>query len=72
MRVVSLLVLFLCGLCVSAAPDLSVAVGPEAPMAAGIADDADYLALQQRANQALDMLVQARERRLVALQLAVN
>ena len=71
MRVVPLLVLILCGLTVSAAPDLSVATAPM-PAAASLGDDADYMALQQQADQALDMLVQARERRLAALQIAVN
>ena len=71
MRVVPLLVLFLCGLSVSAAPDLRVASEPMA-VAASLADDADYVVLQQQANEALDTLMQARERRLAALQIAVN
>lgn len=71
MRVVPLLVLFLCGLSVSAAPDLSTAPEP-APVAASLGGDADYMALQQQADQALAILLQARERRLAGLQVAVN
>lgn len=71
MRVVPLLVLFVCGFSVSAAPDISVATEPAA-MTTAVTDDADYLMLQQQADQALDMLMQARERRLAALRIAVN
>jgi len=72
MRVVPLLVLFFCGLTVSAAPELSIATEPVLPVTASLADDADHLMLQQQADQALDMLTLARERRLAALQFAVN
>ena len=49
MRVVPLLVLFVCGLTISAAPDLSVANEPAAAVVASAADEADYQALQQQA-----------------------
>ena len=50
MRVVPLLVLFVCGLTISAAPDLSVANEPAAAVVASDADEADYQALQQQAD----------------------
>ena len=73
MRVVPLLVLLVCGLSVSVAPDLSTATEPAAP--AVVSNDAgqvEYEALQRQADLALDMLRQARERRLATAQLAAN
>jgi hypothetical protein len=74
MRVIPLLILFVCGLCVSVAPERRVA--NDAFVASGDAADpsgqAQYEALQAQANLALDMLRQARERRLSLAQLAVN
>lgn len=72
MRVVPLLVLLVCGLTISAAPDLSVANEPAAAVVASAADEADYQALQQQADLALDLLKLAQERRLAAMQLAIN
>jgi len=68
MRVVPLFLLFVCGLSVSVAPerppvhDLTVAAASIDDAAA----QAQYEALQAQANLALDMLRQARERRLAA------
>ena len=76
MRVVPLLILFVCGLSVSAAPERPVA--NELPIAAApagadeVAGQAQYLALQAQAVFALDLLKQARERRLASAQLAAN
>lgn len=73
MRVVPLLVLLVCGLSVSVAPDHSVATEPPPP--AVISNDigqAEYEGLQRQADFALDMLRQAQERRLAATHIASN
>jgi len=73
MRVVSLFVPIVLGLTVSAAPDLPKATSrPAAAMAWAVkadAADSEYQALQQRADLALDILRQARERRLATAHL---
>lgn len=76
MRIAPLLILLMCGLSVSVAPEMVADNDRQAAPATAIADDAagqaQYEALQAQANLALDMLRQARERRLVAAQLAAN
>jgi hypothetical protein len=76
MRVVSLFVPIVFGLAVSGAPDLPNATSRPAATMAGVvrvdAGDAEYQALQRRADLALDGLRQARERRLETAQLAAN
>lgn len=74
MRIVPLLILFVCGLSVSMAPQRSAAI--DVPVAAAAADEgvaqAQYQALRAEADLALDMLRQARERRLAGAQFAAN
>ena len=76
MRVVSLFVPIVLGLGVSAAPDLPKATSrPAAAMAWAVkadAADSEYQVLQRRADLALNILSQARERRLETVQLNVN
>ncbi len=66
MRIVPLLVLLICGLPVSAAPEMAVVTAP-AGAAATAADDANYQALQTEADLALATLRQAEGRRVAAL-----
>lgn len=74
MRVIPLLLLFMCGLSVSVNPERSAA--NDVPIAATVSDDlpgqAQYEALQAQADLALDLLRQARERRLAGAQVAAN
>ncbi|HVY89065.1 MAG TPA: hypothetical protein VG942_09375 [Hyphomonadaceae bacterium] len=76
MRAVPLLtILVACGLSASVAPDPTPAVGwPAAVVAAADSEtiDAEYRALQQQADMALDTLRQSRERRLASATLAAN
>ena len=74
MRVVPLLILFVCGLSVSAPPKRLIAndLPTEAANATDAAGQAQYQALQAQADQALDLLRQAHERRLAAAQFAAN
>jgi hypothetical protein len=73
MRVVPLLVLFMCGLSVSVTPETRVVDDLSTVAAADeIAGQAQYQALQAQADLALDLLRQARERRLAAAQFAAN
>jgi hypothetical protein len=72
MRVVPLLILFVCGLCVSVAPQARVADLATPAAADDAAGQAAYMALKAQADQALDLLRQARERRLAAAQFAAN
>ena len=71
MRVVPLLVILLCSLTVSAAPEMSAGSEPVVTAVAGF-DEADYQALQQQADLARDMLARAQGQRVAALQLTVN
>lgn len=68
MRVIPLLLLIVCGVSVSVAPERLIA--NDLTVAAATDDDAagqaQYEVLQAQANLALDMLRQARERRLAA------
>jgi hypothetical protein len=74
MRIVPLLILFICGLCASMAPARLTA--NDLPIPAATSDDAAgqarYEALQAQADLALDLLRQARERRLAGTRLAAN
>ncbi|HEV2630834.1 MAG TPA: hypothetical protein VGV41_19600 [Pseudolabrys sp.] len=74
MRVVPLLILFVCGLSVSVAPERLVA--NDLAIAAAATDDSagqiQYEALQAQANLALDLLRQEHERRLAAARFAAN
>ena len=72
MRAVPMLIILLCSLAASAAPEMSVATEPVPVMAASAADEADYQSLQGEADLALSMLTQAQGQRVAALQLAVN
>jgi hypothetical protein len=73
MRVVPLLFFFVCGLCVSASPERPIADDPPTVAAADDATgQARYEALQAQADLALDLLRQARERRLAGSRLAAN
>ena len=69
MRAVPLLVILLCSLTVSAAPEMSAGPEPVVTAAAGF-DEADYQALQQQADLARDMLAQAQGRQTATL--AIN
>ena len=71
MRAVPLLVILLCSLTVSAAPEMSAGPEPVVTTAAGF-DETDYQALQQQADLARDMLARAQGQRVAALQLTVN
>jgi hypothetical protein len=68
MHAVSLFVPIVFGLALSVAPDLPKATSrPAAAMVTGDSGDAEYQALQRRADLALNILRQARERRLAQL-----
>jgi hypothetical protein len=74
MRVVPLLILFLCGLSISVPPERLIA--SDLSIGAMASDDAagqaQYQALQAQANLALDLLKQAHERRLAAARFTAN
>ena len=70
MRAVPMLIILLCSLTVSAAPDMSVATEPVAVMAASAADEAEYQTLQSEADLALAVLTQAQGQRIAMAQLA--
>ena len=72
MRVVSLLVVLVCSFTASAVPELSVATEPTSLVAATAPDAADYEVLQQQADLARDMLMQAQGRRMAMAQLAAD
>ena len=69
MRVVSLFVPIVCSLAVSSTPDLLTATSrpAAATVVTGDTEDAEYQALQRRADLALNILRQTRERRLAQL-----
>lgn len=72
MRIVALLILFVCGLSASVAPEKLVANDPATANAVAATGQVQYEALQAQANLALDMLRQAHERRLAAARFAAN
>jgi hypothetical protein len=72
MRTVTLLIMLLCGLTSSAAPEMSVATGPAPVIIAGAADEADYQALQSEADLALAVLTRAQGQRVAMAQLAAD
>ena len=72
MRVVPLLVLLVCSLGVSAAPETSVVSEPVVPIVISAVDEAAYQALQSEADLARDMLAQAQGRRVAMAQLAAE
>ena len=70
MRIASMLIILVCSLTASAVPEISIATQPADAVVAGATDEADYQALQNEADLALAMLVQAHGQRIAAL--AIN
>ena len=72
MRVVPLLLLLVCGLSVSVTPERLIATDRPDALVDDAAGQVQYEALQAQADLALDMLREARERRLAVAQIAAN